>query len=40
MLSGVRFRADKIVTETVVMRSISGTVRWIRSEHARLDKFT
>jgi fructose-1,6-bisphosphatase II / sedoheptulose-1,7-bisphosphatase len=40
MLSGVRFRADKIVTETVVIRSISGTVRWIRSEHARLDKFT
>jgi fructose-1,6-bisphosphatase II / sedoheptulose-1,7-bisphosphatase len=40
MLSGVRFRSNRIITETVVMRSISGTVRWIRSEHARLDKFT
>ena len=40
MLSGVRFRTNRIITETVVMRSISGTVRWIRSEHARMDKFT
>mgnify|MGYP001824277759 CR=1 FL=1 len=40
MLSGVRFRSNDIITETVVMRSISGTVRWIRSEHARMDKFT
>ncbi|NND49629.1 MAG: class II fructose-bisphosphatase [Rhizobiales bacterium] len=40
MLSGVRFRADDVITETVVMRSISGTVRWIKSEHARMDKFT
>jgi fructose-1,6-bisphosphatase II / sedoheptulose-1,7-bisphosphatase len=39
MLRGVRFRPNSIMTETVVMRSISGTVRWIRSEHARLDKF-
>ena len=39
MLNGVRFRSNNILTETVVMRSISGTVRWIRSEHARMDKF-
>ena len=28
-----------IETETVVMRSVTGTVRWIRAEHRRLDKF-
>ncbi|MHA1523092.1 MAG: class II fructose-bisphosphatase [Alphaproteobacteria bacterium] len=39
MLKGVRFLAEKITTETVIMRSSSGTVRWIRSEHARFDKF-
>jgi fructose-1,6-bisphosphatase II / sedoheptulose-1,7-bisphosphatase len=39
MLRGVRFRGDIIETETVVMRSITGTVRWIRAEHRQLDKF-
>jgi fructose-1,6-bisphosphatase II / sedoheptulose-1,7-bisphosphatase len=39
MLRGVRFRKDIIETETVVMRSITGTVRWIRAEHRQLDKF-
>ena len=39
MLSGVRFGNDVIETETVVMRSVSGTVRWIRAEHRQLDKF-
>jgi fructose-1,6-bisphosphatase II / sedoheptulose-1,7-bisphosphatase len=33
MLNGVRFRKDVIETETVVMRSVTGTVRWIRAEH-------
>ena len=28
-----------IETETVVMRSVTGTVRWIRAEHRQLDKF-
>ena len=28
-----------IETETVVMRSATGTVRWIRAEHRLLDKF-
>src|SRR5262249_17874505 len=32
LLEGVRFRKDVIETETVVMRSITGTVRWIRGE--------
>jgi fructose-1,6-bisphosphatase II / sedoheptulose-1,7-bisphosphatase len=39
MLRGVKFRKDFIETETVVMRSITGTVRWIRAEHRQLDKF-
>src|SRR5688572_28470051 len=39
MLKGVRFRGDIIETETVVMRSITGTVRWIRAEHRELQKF-
>lgn len=38
-LRGVRFRKDIIETETVVMRSVTGTVRWIRAEHRQLDKF-
>jgi fructose-1,6-bisphosphatase II / sedoheptulose-1,7-bisphosphatase len=39
MLRGVRFRNDVIETETVVMRSITGTVRWIRADHRELAKF-
>jgi fructose-1,6-bisphosphatase II / sedoheptulose-1,7-bisphosphatase len=39
MLRGVHFGKDAIETETVVMRSASGTIRWIRAEHRRLKKF-
>ena len=39
MLEGVKFRDKIIETETVVMRSATGTVRWIRAEHRQLDKF-
>ena len=39
LLRGVRFRGDVIETDTVVMRSATGTVRWIRAEHRQLDKF-
>jgi len=39
LLRGVRFGKDSIETETVVMRSASGTIRWIRAEHRKLDKF-
>src|SRR6202167_6112852 len=39
MLSGVKFGSGAIETETVVMRSVTGTVRWIRAEHRQLDKF-
>ena len=33
LLSGVKFGRGIIETETVVMRSVTGTVRWIRAEH-------
>jgi fructose-1,6-bisphosphatase II / sedoheptulose-1,7-bisphosphatase len=39
MLKGVRFREELIETETVVMRSVTGTVRWIRAEHRQFGKF-
>ena len=39
MLRGVKFRGDVIETETVVMRSVTGTVRWITAEHRQLEKF-
>ncbi|MEZ5926479.1 MAG: class II fructose-bisphosphatase [Hyphomicrobiaceae bacterium] len=33
MLDGVKFRSGSIETETVVMRSATKTVRWIRTKH-------
>jgi fructose-1,6-bisphosphatase II / sedoheptulose-1,7-bisphosphatase len=39
MLSGVKFGRDAIYTHTIVMRSSSGTVRWIRAKHQDLEKF-
>ncbi|HEY0919964.1 class II fructose-bisphosphatase [Devosia sp.] len=35
LLGGVRLRKNSIQTSTVVMRSWSRTVRWIRAEHRR-----
>jgi fructose-1,6-bisphosphatase II / sedoheptulose-1,7-bisphosphatase len=39
LLEGVRFRNEIITTETVVMRSVTGTVRWISAEHREHGKF-
>jgi len=40
LLSGVKFRKDGLVeTETVVMRSVTGTVRLIKAEHRQIEKF-
>ncbi|HLZ03677.1 MAG TPA: class II fructose-bisphosphatase [Bradyrhizobium sp.] len=40
LLTGVKFRKDGVYeTETVVMRSVTGTVRYIKAEHRQLDKF-
>ena len=39
LLKGVRFGKEVITTETVVMRSVTGTVRWIAADHRQLEKF-
>ena len=39
LLSGVTFGRRAITTHTVVMRSSSGTVRWIRAHHQNVEKF-
>jgi fructose-1,6-bisphosphatase II / sedoheptulose-1,7-bisphosphatase len=39
LLEGVRFGRDIIETETIVYRSVTGTVRKIRAEHRELEKF-
>jgi fructose-1,6-bisphosphatase II / sedoheptulose-1,7-bisphosphatase len=39
MLSGVKFNKDTIETETVVMRSVTGTVRRVIAEHREIAKF-
>ena len=39
MLRGVIFGNDMIETETVVMRSVTGTVRRITAEHRQFEKF-
>jgi fructose-1,6-bisphosphatase II / sedoheptulose-1,7-bisphosphatase len=39
LLRGVRCNQKVITTETVVMRSVTGTVRWIRAEHRQFEKF-
>jgi fructose-1,6-bisphosphatase II / sedoheptulose-1,7-bisphosphatase len=39
MLNGVKFGKDVIETDTVVMRSVTGTVRRIVAEHREFKKF-
>jgi fructose-1,6-bisphosphatase II / sedoheptulose-1,7-bisphosphatase len=39
LLSGVRFGHGVIETETVIYRSVTGTVRRIRAEHREKSKF-
>jgi fructose-1,6-bisphosphatase II / sedoheptulose-1,7-bisphosphatase len=39
LVSGVKFRKHVIETETIVMRSVTGTVRIIKGVHRQLDKF-
>jgi fructose-1,6-bisphosphatase II len=42
MLRGVRYREDKIITDSVVMRSKSGTVRYVEAHHEakKLERFS
>ena len=39
MLSGVKVTNTAVYTDTVVMRSSTGTTRWIKAKHTQLDKF-
>jgi fructose-1,6-bisphosphatase II / sedoheptulose-1,7-bisphosphatase len=39
MLRGVKFMPGLIETDTVVMRSATGTVRRITAQHRQLEKF-
>lgn len=39
LLDGVRFTKNAILTQSVVMRASTRTVRWIRTEHADMSKF-
>ena len=39
LLRGVKFRGNIIETETIVMRSVTGTVRRINAQHRQLEKF-
>lgn len=40
MLDGIKLINGKLHTHTIVMRSYSGTVRYIRAEHGRTERFT
>lgn len=39
LLTGVRFGRDAVTTETLVMRSATRTVRWVKATHPLLRKF-
>ena len=39
MLSGVKVKGNAVYTDTVVMRSSTGTTRWIKAKHTHLVKF-
>jgi fructose-1,6-bisphosphatase II / sedoheptulose-1,7-bisphosphatase len=39
LLQGVKFGREVIETETIVYRSVTGTVRKISAEHRELAKF-
>jgi fructose-1,6-bisphosphatase II / sedoheptulose-1,7-bisphosphatase len=39
LLQGVRFRGNVITTETIIYRSLNGTVRRIIGEHRQMSKF-
>ncbi len=39
MLNGIKFRGNEVTSHTVVMRSITGTIRWVQGRHIRVGKF-
>lgn len=40
LLMGVKFYPTRIQTHTVLMRSATGTVRWVRTDHKQIAKFS
>ncbi len=39
LLKGVKFQGDTVLTETIIYRSVTGTVRRIFAEHREMSKF-
>lgn len=39
LLDGVKFGPESLTTESIVMRTATHTVRWIKTEHRALEKF-
>ena len=39
MLSGIAHQGDQIWTDTLLMRSSTGTIRWIKARHTHPEKF-
>ncbi len=39
MLSGIDRRGGEIWTDTLLMRSSTGTIRWIKARHSHMEKF-
>jgi fructose-1,6-bisphosphatase II / sedoheptulose-1,7-bisphosphatase len=39
LLDGVKFHRGRIETHTVIMRSATKTVRWLRTQHRAAPKF-
>ena len=39
LLGGVRFTKEAILTQSVVMRASTHTIRWIKTTHADVSKF-
>jgi fructose-1,6-bisphosphatase II / sedoheptulose-1,7-bisphosphatase len=39
MLAGIERRGEEVWTDTLLMRSSTGTIRWIKARHSHLDKF-
>jgi fructose-1,6-bisphosphatase II / sedoheptulose-1,7-bisphosphatase len=39
MLSGIQQNGNEVWTDTLLMRSSTNTIRWIKARHATMDKF-
>jgi len=39
LVKGVTWEGDAVWTDTMLLRSATGTIRWLRCRHASIDKF-